>query len=112
MENRKQLTERYKQRKIIGGVYRLTNTHNGMYLLDYATNIEAKRNSFNFMVSTGSCYHHKIKKDWDEFGRNAFVFEILETLEKKPEQNQAEFTDDLLMLQQIWGDKLDKLHRY
>jgi len=112
MENRKQLTESYKQRKIIGGIYRVTNTRNGMYLLDYAANIEAKQNSFNFMVSTGSCYHHKIKNDWDKFGGNVFSFEVLETLEKKAEQSQAEFTDDLLMLQQIWGDKLDVASRY
>ena len=112
MDNRKVLINDYKQRKIIGGIYRITNTCNGMYLLNYATNLQAKQNSFSFMVSSGSCFDYKLKKDWTEFGGKSFTFETLETLEKKKDQSQEEFEEDLKVLQQIWSEKLDSSKRY
>jgi len=112
MDNRKNLINEYKQRKIVGGVYRLTNTRNGMYFLDYAANIQAKQNSFNFMVSSGSCFHYKLKEDWEAFGGKAFIFEILETIEKKEEQSQDEFIDDLKILEHMWSEKFDEFSKY
>src|SRR4030042_1872050 len=112
MDRKKTLINEYKQGKIIGGIYRVTNTHNGMYLLDYATNLQAKQNMFNFMVSSGSCLDYKLKKDWAVLGGKAFIFEILEALEKKKEQTQDEFIDDLKMLEQLWSERLDSSTRY
>jgi hypothetical protein len=112
MDKRKTLLNEYKQRKIIGGIYRLTNTSNGMYFLDHATNIQAKQNSFNFMVSSGSCFHYKLQKDWEEFGGKVFMFEILDTIEKKKDQSQNKFIDDLRMLEQMWSEKLNASNRY
>ncbi len=83
-----------------------------MYLLDHAANLQAKQNLFDFMVSSGSCSEYKLKKDWGEFGSQAFTFDVLETLEKKKEQTQQEFEDDLKILEQIWIDKLDSKKRY
>ena len=112
MDRRKTLINEYKQGKITGGIYRVTNTHNGMYLLDYATNLQAKQNSFNFMVSSGSCLDYRLKNDLAEFGGKVFIFEMLEALEKKQEQTQDEFIDDLKMLEQLWSEKLDSSTRY
>jgi len=112
MERRKELITEYKQRKIIGGIYRVTNTKNGMYLLNYAANIQAKQNAFDFTASTSSCFHPKLRNDWAVSGSNAFIFEILETLEKKEEQRQEEFLDDLKTLEQMWSEKLDSSKRY
>ena len=112
MDKRKALINEYKQGKVIGGIYRVTNTRNGKYLLDIAANLQAKQNSFNFMVSTGSCMDNRLKEDWAASGDRAFVFEILEVLEKKKEQSQAEFIDDLKMLERLWSDKLDPVTRY
>jgi hypothetical protein len=49
---------------------------------------------------------------WTAFGDKAFIFEILEALEKKKEQTQDEFIDDLKMLEQLWKEKLDSSTRY
>ena len=112
MDRRKTLRDEYKQGKITGGIYRVTNIHNGMYLLDYAANLQAKQNSFNFMVSSGSCLDYRLKNDLAEFGGKVFIFEMLEALEKKQEQTQDEFIDDLKMLEQLWSVKLDSSKRY
>lgn len=112
MDKRKTLVNEYKQRKIVGGIFRVTNTKNGMYLLDYTPNLQAKQNAFEFMASSGSCFDYKLKRDLDTFGNAAFTFEILETLEKKKEQSQAEFIADLETLTQMWSEKLDSAKRY
>ena len=112
MDKRKTLINEYKQGKVIGGIYRVTNTRNGMYLLDYTANLQSKQNSFNFMISSGSCLDYRLKKDLAEFGDKAFVFETLEALEKKKEQTQDEFIDDLKVLEQLWCEKLDPAKRY
>lgn len=112
MDRKKTLTNEYKQRKIVGGIYRVTNTRNGMYLLDYAVNLQAKQNAFDFMTSSGSCFDYRLKKDLEEFGNKVFVFEILETMEKKKEQTQDEFVADLKTLAQMCSEKLDSSKRY
>jgi hypothetical protein len=112
MDSRKTLINEYKQGQVIGGIYRVTNTDNGIYLLDYAPNLKAKQNSYNFMVSSGSCLDYRLKEDLTEFGGKAFVFEVIEALEKKKEQTQDEFIDDLKMLEQLWSEKLDSATRY
>ncbi len=112
MDRRKTLVNEYKQREIVGGIYRVTNTCNGMYLLDYTTNLQSKQNSFNFTASSGSCFDYRLKEDWVTFGGKAFIFEILEALEKKKEQTQDAFINDLKMLKQLWSEKLDSSNRY
>jgi hypothetical protein len=112
MERRKVLRNEYKQRKTIGGIYRVTNMHNGMCLLDYAVNIQGKQNVFDFMVSSGSCFDYRLKEDLQTFGSKVFTFEILETLEKKNEQTQDQFIDDLNFLFKLWSEKDKSSKRY
>ena len=105
MEDRKARINEYKERKIIGGVFRVVNTGNGRYLLDYAPDIQAKQNSFNFMVTTNTSFDYKMDKDWKEFGAAAFKLEVLDTLEKKKDQSQEQFVEDLKTLKQMWVEK-------
>ena len=88
------------------------NTHSGMYLLDYAVNIQAKQNAFEFMASSDSCFDYRLKKDIEKLGSHVFTFEILETLEKTKEQTQEQFVDDLETLVLLWSEKLDPSKRY
>jgi hypothetical protein len=105
MEDRKARINEYKERKIIGGVFRVVNTVNGKYLLDYATDLQAKQNSFNFMVTTNTSFDYKMDKDWKEFGAAAFKFEVLDSLEKKKDQSQEMFIEDLKTLKQMWMER-------
>ena len=54
----------------------------------------------------------EIIKDCDELGAQAFTLEVLEELEQKPEQSQAEFMDDLKTLEQLWRANLDASKEY
>ena len=112
MSRRKEIINEYKARKLCGGVYTITNTLNGKYLIGHAANLKSVQNRFQFAVTTGSTVHPQLQKDWDELGAQAFTLEVLEELEQKPEQSQAEFMDDLKTLEQLWRANLDASKEY
>lgn len=112
MNRRKEIRNEYKERKQLGGVYKIANTLNGKYLLGYAANLNSIQNRFQFAITTGSTVHPKLQKDWQEQGAQAFTLEILEELEQKPGQSQAEFMDDLKTLEELWRANLDTSKEY
>ena len=112
MNRRKEMTNAYKNRKLQGGVYIITNTLNGKYLIDHVANLQSAQNHFQFAVTTGSTVHPRLEKDWKELGTPAFTFEVLEELEQKPEQSQTAFMDDLKTLEQLWRAKFDVSKEY
>jgi hypothetical protein len=109
--DRKALINQYKQRKVVGGIFRVLNQRNGKYLLDYAQDMQAKQNAFEFF-STGSIFYYRLREDRDKFGPEAFVFEVLEKLEKKADQTQESFVDDLKTLLELRAEKLDPALKY
>jgi hypothetical protein len=110
--SRRDIAREYKERKLQGGVYMITNTLDGKYIIGHATNLASVRNHFQFAVTTGSAIHPKLKRDWAELGADAFHLDVLEELEQKPEQSQAEFMDDLKTLEQLWRTSLDPAKEY
>ncbi len=112
MNRRKEIADEYKRRKLAGGVYVLTNALNGKYLIDHASNLKSIQNRFEFAVTTGLTFHPKLQKDWDELGAQAFTLKVLEELAQKPEQTQADFMDELEILEHLCRTNLDPLKEY
>jgi len=112
MNRRKEIINEYKERKLSGGVYTITNILSGKYLIGHAADLKSVQNRFQFAVTTGLTFHPKLKKEWDVQGNQAFAFEVLEKLEQKPEQSPAEFMDDLKTLEQVWRTNLDTSKEY
>jgi hypothetical protein len=110
--DRKIIKDEYKQRKITGGIYRVTNTRSGKFLLGYAPDAQAKQNAFNFAVSADLFFDQRLRQDWGELGGKAFTFETLETLVEKADQTHEQFIGDLQALEKMWSDKLDLANRY
>jgi hypothetical protein len=111
-QNRKQLLEAYKERKIVGGICTIKNTANGKMFLAAVTDLQGYKNRYEFSQATGGCVDLRIQKDWDKFGREVFVFEVLEELEKSETQTSKEFSDDIKTLKEIWLEKLDPHNLY
>ncbi len=111
-ERKKELTLEYKSRIISGGVYKITNTANGWYWLKADLNIQGQKNRFKFSKKTDSCVQLRLKKDWDQYGTQAFTFEILEEIEMKDTQTLKEFKDDLLVLEEMWAERFDAEKSY
>lgn len=112
VNRRREISKAYKERKLCGGVYTITNTQNGKYLIGHAADLASVRNRFQFAITSGSAVDPRLRKDWGEFGAAAFTLEVLEELEQKPEQSQADFLDDLKTLEQLWRANLDASNEY
>lgn len=105
--NRKDLIREYKERKLTGGVLKITNTQTGRYLLVGETNLQGSKNRFDFSVATNSCIYSKLREDWKRFGPQTFSFVILEEMEQKEDQTVEQFREDVQTLADLWREKED-----
>ena len=111
-QKRKIMINDYKQRKIVGGVYAITNTPNGKMLLQTTSDIQGSQNRFEFSQMTGGCVSMQLQEDWKAYGADAFTFEILGQLEKKDTQTAEDFADDLKTLYDIILQDIDPSRLY
>ena len=111
-QSRRELVSGYKQREVIGGICAVTCSATGKSLLRAEPNLDGAQNRFCFFTSTGMCPDILLQRDWAQHGKDAFRFEELEMLEKKPQQSPAEFKDDLAALLELWREKLGADHLY
>ncbi|SRR5690242_6828998 len=112
MNSRRDISREYKERRLHGGVYTITNTVSGKYLIGHAADLASMRNRFQFAVTTGSAVDPRLRGDWVELGAAAFRLDVLEEIEQQPEQSQADFLNDLQTLEQLWRANLDASKAY
>ncbi len=106
MKSRQDLKREYKERPKPAGVFHIRNTINGKVLLGSSLNIEGPLNSHRFMLKIGHHENRELQKDWNEYGEDKFVFEILETVEIQDDPN-LNLDDELTLLEEIWLEKLE-----
>ncbi|MCE9645691.1 MAG: GIY-YIG nuclease family protein [Chloroflexi bacterium] len=105
MKSRKDINREYLERVKPAGVYQVKNTVNGRVLLGSSLNLEGPLNRHKFMLKIGSHTNKELQKDWDEFGPDKFVFEILEQVQVRDDPN-FNLQDELTLLEQIWLENL------
>lgn len=103
--DRKAALAAYKQRKITGGVFQIVNIKTGRRLLMSDADLKGSENRFRFSQMNGSCTYGRLTADWLRFGAEAFRFETLEELEKKEDQTDEAFREDLALLEEIWRER-------
>jgi len=104
-QNRKAQKDAYKQRKTIGGIYAIKNDRTGKVLLLAAPDIGGIAKRFEFAYKTGTGFHPKLQRELEIYGKDAFSFFTMETLEKRETQTDREFHDDLETLLELWRAK-------
>jgi len=105
MKSFKDMKREYKERKKPAGVFQVKNTANGKILLGSSLNLEGPLNSHKFMLTMGSHRNEDLQKDWNTYGPDHFVFEILEVVKISDDPN-FNLEDELTLLEQIWIEKL------
>jgi len=110
--DKKELKAEYLQRRRVGGVFKIENAVTGKILLSSGADIKSCENRFLFSQNTGSCSYLKMQEDWGRYGPGAFSFFALETLEKKSEQSEREFLEDIKTLEELWREKLSGREMY
>ncbi len=105
MKSRKDLNREYTERKKPAGVFQVKKIENGKVLLGSSLNLEGPLNGHKFMLKTGGHYNKMLQQEWDAYGSDKFVFEILEVAKVKDDPN-FNLRDELALLEQIWVEKL------
>ena len=105
MKSQQDIKREFKERKKEAGVFRVLNTANGKVLLGSSLNLQGSLNAHRFMLTTGSHRNKTLQNEWNEFGKDKFIFEILETVKVKDATN-FDIKDELTLLEQIWIEKL------
>jgi group I intron endonuclease len=105
MKSQKEIRREYKERKKPAGIFQVKNTVNGKILLGSSLNLEGPLNSHKFMLSIRMHNNKILQKEWNEYGADKFVFEILEVVKIKDDPH-FDLNDELTLLEQIWVEKL------
>ena len=101
-QRRKELVTEYKLQKTKGGIYRIVNQATGKSLVKAEINLEALRNRMNFSFQINSCPVLKLQEDWKKYGKDAFLFEILEEIEQGETEDLRGFKVRLADLEEKW----------
>jgi group I intron endonuclease len=105
VKSRQELKREYKERRKPAGIFQVRNTANGKVLLGSSLNLEGPLNSHKFMLTIGKHRNEQLQKDWNRFGADKFVFEVLEVVKEKDDPN-FDIDVELTLLEQIWLEKL------
>src|SRR5689334_7838498 len=82
--DRKQAIRKYKEQKIPLGTYAVRCTATGDVWIGASRNLDATKNSCWFSLRHNGHPNKTLQKEWNEYGADAFVYEVLETLEDDP----------------------------
>ncbi|WP_312096426.1 GIY-YIG nuclease family protein [Niallia sp.] len=104
MDRKKELKQQYREIPIEAGIYTITNKENGKVCVASTRNFKTI-NGVKFSLENGGYANKKLVEEWKAFGKDAFVFEIVEVLKPKedPYYNEKE---ELAKLEEKWLDKL------
>ena len=105
MDRRRQLKMEYKQLTPPMGVYQIKNTVNGRIYIGHSMNLSGNKNSYPTKLEFESYHHQLLREDLKEHGIEAFVFEVLETIDPE-EISQGLWRDAVQELEDNWLEKL------
>jgi group I intron endonuclease len=87
------------------GVFQIKNIVNGKVLLGSSLNLHGPLNSHRFMLRIGSHLNKSLQEDWNEYGENNFIFEILEEVKVSNDPNDN-IKEELALLEEHWLEKI------
>jgi predicted transcriptional regulator len=105
MKTRSEVKREYKEAPKQAGVFKIENKVNGKVLLGSSLNLHGPLNRYRFELQTGMHHHKELQNDWNQYGPDNFLFEVVETVKRKDDPN-FNIEDELTLLEQIWLEKL------
>lgn len=104
MDRKKELKQQFKEIKVEAGVYQIRNTKNGKILVEGTRNLKTI-NGRTFMLNMNTHNNAKLQAEWNKYGEEAFVIEVLEIL-KRPESGYFDEKHALKKLEEKWLNEL------
>jgi group I intron endonuclease len=106
MIDKSEIKKSYKQTLTPMGVYQVRNKINGRILVGSSKNLPARKNRFEMEFSYETLINNtELLKDLREFGKENFIFEVLDKLDPK-EDPAYNYSEDLKTLEELWIEKL------
>lgn len=79
------------------GIYKITNLVNGKFYIGSALNLIKRKNDHVYRLLLNKHSNHHLQNAWNLYGKDCFIFEIIEKTDDK---------NNLIKLEQKWLDKL------
>lgn len=105
MKTRKDLKQAYRERPKQAGVFQIKNSVTGKLLLGSSLNLDGPLNRHKFQLSLGKHPNKALQDDWNTYGPDVWLFEILEVV-KVTDDPYFKLSDELALLEQIWLEQL------
>ncbi|MFA6549944.1 MAG: GIY-YIG nuclease family protein [Candidatus Gracilibacteria bacterium] len=105
MPTRKEIIRQYKQTIQPMGIYQIRNLSNDKIFIDSSKNLNGAKNRFRFQLELGRHINSSLQDEYTAFGKDKFVFEIVDQLSPK-EDLTYDYTKDLETLKSLWMEKL------
>ncbi len=105
MIDKKEIKRKYKETVQPMGIYQIRNLINGKIFIGKSKDLNGKFNSYKFQLKNGSHMNSELQADYNKYGDEGFVFEIIDRLEPK-EDLSYDYTEDLEVLEEMWLEKL------
>lgn len=109
IEYKKQLKLHYKESSPVMGIYLISNEVTGKRLLGSSLNVSGVFNRIKFSLNHNSSTGRiasLLLKDWQQYGGDAFRFEIIDVLEATAD-GAACYKEDLMELLDLWREKIE-----
>jgi hypothetical protein len=94
------------------GVYGLVNTVTGRMLVGSGVNLRSQFNRMRTELRLGVYRHRPLQDDWQQYGEEAFRFDILEEYLPQEKEGFFEIFTSLQALEEKWAQKLQRRPQY
>ena len=104
MNRKKELKLQFKEIPVEAGVYQIKNNRNNKIYIGSTRNFKTL-NGIKFSLETNTYTTNRaLQREWNEFGKDAFTFEVLEKLKKNDDPYYSE-KEALIDLEVKWLEK-------
>ena len=101
--NKKELIQQYKLTNRPMGIYQIRNLVNDKVFVESSVNLTGILNRQEFALKLKGHKNKQLQADWNEFGAENFVFEILEEIVQR---ENLDIKAELEFLEDLWLEKL------
>ncbi|WP_309118383.1 GIY-YIG nuclease family protein [Paenibacillus sp.] len=104
-EKKKALAAEYVLSERPAGAFRLVHVESGKSFVGTTPDVNAMKNRILFQLKMGSNWIKALQNDWNEYGEDAFRYEVLE-LFKPPEDGMYNLKKELERMELEWLERL------
>lgn len=107
--DRRDLKRLARETPVKAGVFQIRNLRNGKVLIEATRNLKTM-NGQKFQLEMGSHMNRALQQEWQEYGSEAFAFEVLEEL--KPKEDADPYYDEADALKKLLQKWLEQVQPF